>query len=42
MDNVADMLKILPEGVKICDMGAGGRRITPTVYTIDGFVTHNT
>ena len=41
-DKVADTLKMFSEGAKICDIGAGGRKITPAVYTIDGFVTQNT
>lgn len=39
---VGETLKLLPEGAKICDIGAGGRKITPDTYTIDGFVTENT
>jgi len=41
-NKVDDTLKMLSGGARICDIGAGGRRITPTTYTIDGFVTQNT
>lgn len=41
-NKVRDTLMMLPEGAKICDIGAGGRKITPNTFTIDGFVTHNT
>lgn len=41
-DKINDTLKKFSEGAKICDIGAGGRRITPTTYTIDKYVTQNT
>jgi SAM-dependent methyltransferase len=39
---VSETLQILPKEAKICDIGAGGRKITPDIYTIDGFVNQNT
>jgi SAM-dependent methyltransferase len=33
---VAHTLKRLPPGARIADVGAGGRRITPDIVTIDG------
>lgn len=41
-NKVADTLKILSKEAKICDIGAGGRKITPDIYTIDKHVTQNT
>ncbi len=32
----------LPAGARIADLGAGGRRLTPEAFTIDGFVGENT
>lgn len=39
---VGETLKMLPGGARICDIGAGGRKITPDTYTIDGHVSENT
>lgn len=41
-NRVEETLRILPSGAKICDIGAGGRRITESTYTIDAFVNINT
>jgi SAM-dependent methyltransferase len=41
-NKVADTLRLLPDGARICDIGAGGRKITPDTFTVDGFVTANT
>jgi SAM-dependent methyltransferase len=41
-NRVDETLKMLPKDAKICDIGAGGRKITPDIYTIDGYVTQNT
>lgn len=41
-DKVSDTLRLLPDGARICDIGAGGRKITPDTFTVDGFVTSNT
>ncbi len=32
----------LPAGARIADLGAGGRRLTPQTFTIDGFVGEGT
>jgi SAM-dependent methyltransferase len=34
---IDETLRLLPQGAKICDVGAGGRRITPDTITIDAF-----
>lgn len=34
-NQIAQTLALLPAGAKICDVGAGGRRITPDVVTVD-------
>lgn len=39
---VMETLGRLKDGAKICDVGAGGRKITPETFTVDGFVTENT
>jgi SAM-dependent methyltransferase len=39
---IGETLRMLPEGAKICDIGAGGRKITPNTYTIDAHVSENT
>jgi hypothetical protein len=36
VNRVAATLDRLPAGAKVCDIGAGGRRITPATFTIDG------
>lgn len=41
-NRVNDTLKRLPPDARICDVGAGGRKIASTVFTIDGFVRENT
>jgi len=41
VDRVALTLRMLTAGAKVCDIGAGGRRITPAVFTIDGHVSEN-
>jgi SAM-dependent methyltransferase len=41
-NKVEDTLKLLSEGASVCDIGAGGKRITPSTYTIDRFITDNT
>lgn len=41
-NKVAGTLKMIPPGARICDIGAGGRKITPATFTIDGFVSENT
>jgi SAM-dependent methyltransferase len=38
-DEIATTLAMLPPGARICDVGAGGRRLTPTVVTVDAFWT---
>lgn len=30
-------LALLPPGARVCDVGAGGRRITPDIVTVDAF-----
>jgi len=42
IDVTQETLKSLGPDAKICDVGAGGRRITPDTFTIDGFVSENT
>lgn len=39
---VSDTVARLPAGARLCDIGAGGRKITPDTFTIDGFVTDTT
>lgn len=34
-EQIPRTLELLPHGAKICDVGAGGRRITPDVVTVD-------
>lgn len=41
-DKVGDTLRRLSPDARICDIGAGGRKITPSTFTIDGFVSDNT
>src|SRR3972149_11322683 len=41
VDRVAATLAMLPAGARLCDIGAGGRRITPETFTIDGHVSEN-
>jgi SAM-dependent methyltransferase len=37
-DEIAKTLALIPSNARICDVGAGGRRVTPTVITVDAFV----
>ena len=39
---VEETLRRLDGNARICDVGAGGRKITPDTFTIDGFVAENT
>lgn len=39
---VEETLSLLPRGTRICDLGAGGRRITADTFTVDGFESHET
>jgi SAM-dependent methyltransferase len=39
---IRDTLASLPAGAKLADFGAGGRRIVPGIYTVDGFFTRDT
>src|SRR3989304_434228 len=41
VDRVAATLAMLPAGARLCDIGAGGGRITPETFTIDGHVSEN-
>ncbi|RNC69626.1 MAG: class I SAM-dependent methyltransferase [Desulfuromonadales bacterium] len=39
---VSETVARLQAGARLCDIGAGGRKITPETFTIDGFVTDTT
>src|SRR5437660_3067723 len=40
-DQIAETLALIRSDARVCDVGAGGRRITPNVIAVDAFVAEH-